>query len=338
MSKTQQPVGTVLVVDDVVENVQVLSRLLVRDGHRVHSASNGREALESVPRIQPDLILMDVMMPVMSGLEACRRLKSHEETRLIPVVLVTALDERGDKIQGINAGADDFLTKPVDQQELSARVRSFVRLRRFTTDLDSAESVIMSLALTIEARDASTEGHCHRLARSATALGVHLDLVDEDLSALHRGGFLHDVGKVGVPDAVLLKPGPLTKEEFEQMKQHTLIGDRLCGELRSLKSVRPIVRSHHERLDGSGYPDGLRGNEIPLLAQIIGIVDVFDALTNARPYKPALSVEDAYQELDREVRKGWRRRDLVAEFIVIAKSGRLQRLMADTRTIQKTSV
>src|SRR5205823_3481830 len=205
--------------------------------------------------------------------------------------------------------------------ELRARVRSLLRLKRYTDDLDTAEAVIVSLALTIEARDASTEGHCQRLAAYATALGAALGLNDDDLAALERGGFLHDIGKVGIPDGILLKPARLTANEYTVVKQHTIIGDRLCGELRSLCRVRPIVRHHHERRDGSGYPDGLVGDAIPLLAQIIAIVDVFDALTTERPYKAAVSIERAYDELTREADRGWHRPDLVDAFIALWRAG-----------------
>jgi putative two-component system response regulator len=315
--ETTRPAGKVLVVDDVAANVDLLNILLSREGYTVFTASDGEEALALVASRQPDLVLMDVMMPKLSGYEVCERLKQNAATRLTPVVLITALHERQDKIRGINAGADDFLTKPLDTHELKARVRSLVRLKRYTDDLDSAESVIMSLALVIEARDAYTDGHCQRLADYATALGRALGLSREDLGALYRGGYLHDVGKVGIPDAVLLKADRLSESEYRQIKDHPLIGDRLCGELRSLRRVRPIVRHHHERLDGSGYPDGLAGDAIPLLAQIMGIVDVYDAITTARPYKPAAAPEHACAELMREVERGWRRRDLVEAFIAL---------------------
>jgi len=265
----------------------------------------------------PDLVVMDVMMPKLSGYEVCERIKRNPATRLTPVVLVTALHERERKIQGINAGADDFLTKPVDPHELKARASSLVRLKRYTDDLDSAESVIMSLAMVIEARDAYTDGHCQRLAAYATALGSALQLSEDEIAALFRGGYLHDVGKVGIPDELLLKTGRLSDAEYRRIKEHPLIGDRLCGELRSLRQVRPIVRHHHERLDGSGYPDGLKGDDIPLLAQIMGIVDVYDAITTTRPYKSAATAEQAYGELMDEVERGWRRRDLVEAFIAL---------------------
>jgi putative two-component system response regulator len=307
--------GTVLVVDDIAGNTRLLESLLAPDGHTVRTAANGLEALRVVRAEHPDLVLMDVMMPHVDGFEACRAIKQDPSTRLIPVVLVTALNDTDSRIRGIDAGADDFLSKPFNPHELRARVRSLLRIKRYTDDLDSAESVIVSLALTIEARDRTTDGHCQRLAHYASALGQALGLDGDDVWALERGGFLHDVGKVGIPDAVLLKRGPLTLDEYDLIKQHTVIGDRLCGEMRSLRKVRPIVRHHHERLDGTGYPDGLEGDAIPLVAQIMGIVDVFDALTTDRPYRAALPFTRAAEELRGEVARGWRRADLVATFL-----------------------
>ena len=328
MSDTPRSTGKILVVDDVSANVELLKALLTRQGYAVVTASDGHEALDMMAQEHPDLVLMDVLMPKLSGYEVCEQLKKNPVTRLTPVVLITALNRREDRIQGINAGADDFLTKPVNAHELNARVRSLVRLKRYTDDLDSAESVILSLALVIEARDAYTDGHCQRLAGYATELGVHLNFSDEELAALHRGGYLHDVGKVGIPDSLLLKPGRLTREEYARIKEHPVIGDRLCGELRSLRQVRPIVRHHHERLDGSGYPDGLKGDDIPLMAQIMGIVDVYDAITTDRPYKSAMTPERAHDELVGEVRKGWHRRDLVEAFVALGESGGLSRVKA----------
>jgi putative two-component system response regulator len=307
--------GSVLIVDDIAGNARLVETLLAPDGHTVRTAGGGAEALQLIQADPPDLVLMDVIMPNVDGFEACRVIKQDPSTRLIPVVLVTALDSTATRLRGLEAGADDFVSKPFNAPELRARVRSLLRIKRYTDDLDTAESVIVSLALTIEARDSTTDGHCQRLAHYASAMGRTLDLDADDVSALARGGFLHDLGKVGIPDDILLKPGPLTPDEYELMKQHTLIGDRLCGELRFLRRVRPIVRHHHERLDGSGYPDGLFGRAIPLLAQIMGIVDVFDALTTERPYRQALPAERAVAELRREVDCGWRDADLVTTFL-----------------------
>lgn len=314
--------GLVLVVDDIEGNARLLSSLLTADGHSVRTAAGGAQAVRLVLDDRPDLVLMDVMMPGVDGFEACRQIKRDPATRLTPVVLVTSLNDMNSRIRGIDAGADDFLSKPFNRLELLSRVRSLLRLKRYTDDLDTAESVIVSLALTIEARDTNTEGHCKRLAGYAVGLGRALGLDDDDLAALERGGYLHDVGKVGIPDAVLLKPGPLTPDEFQLMKQHTVIGDRLCGELRSLRKVRPIVRYHHERLDGTGYPDGLRGDAIPLLAQVLGIVDVFDALTTSRPYKAAWPRARAAEELRAEAARGWRRTDLVGAFLGVIDGDR----------------
>ena len=311
-------------MDDLPANVRLSAAYLAREGYVVSTASNGADALDLVRSTQTDLVLMDVRMPGLDGFEVCRALKQDPATRLIPVILVTALRDVDDRIRGIEAGADDFITKPINVHELRARIRSLIRIKRYTDELDTAEAVIVSLALMIEARDPYTNGHCQRLARYAAALGRELDLGGEDIAALTRGGFLHDVGKVGISDAILSKPARLTAGEFDLMKQHTVIGDRLCGELRSLRAVRPIVRHHHERIDGSGYPDGLAGEGVPLLAQIIGIVDVFDALTTARPYKQAMSADEACAELLREAGLGWRRRDLVDRWIHIARDTALQ--------------
>jgi cyclic di-GMP phosphodiesterase len=315
--------GKIVVADDVEDLLSYLCRVLEGDGHLVYPVSDGEEALALVRRESPDLVLTDVHMPSLNGIELCRAIKENPATRLIPVVLLTGLENRHDRINGIDAGADDFLTKPVSTPELRARVQSLVRLKRFTDDLDSAESIILSLALTVEARDTYTSGHCQRMASYAATLGMHLGLVEEEVAALRRGGYLHDVGKVGIPDAILQKAGPLTADEFDVVKRHTTIGDSLCGNLRLLRLVRPIVRYHHERTDGSGYPEGLAGNDIPFLAQIMGIVDVYDALTTKRPYRPAGSSEAACAALEREADLGWRRPDLVREFTQLCRSGQL---------------
>ena len=309
--------GHILAVDDQQPNLTLLTQMLEAEGHIVRTAGTGLSALEAIDRQPPDLILLDVGLPDINGFEVCRRLKHNPLTRLTPVVMVTGLNSREHRIEGINAGADDFLGKPFDSGELRARVGSLLRLKRYTDDLESAESVILSLALTVEARDPYTDGHCQRLAEYASALGRTLGLSNEEVSALHRGGYLHDVGKIGIADAILQKPTPLNAAEYATMKAHTVIGDRLCGNLRSLALVRPIVRHHHELLNGAGYPDGLVGDQIPLLAQIVGVVDAYDAMTTSRPYRDALSVEAAHEELRRDVARGWRRRDLVEAFIAL---------------------
>jgi putative two-component system response regulator len=208
------------------------------------------------------------------------------------------------RLRGIEAGADAFLAKPLSPSTLRAHIASLSRTKQLLDALDSAESAFMALAMMIESRDPDGNGHGERLARHAVALGRALGLPDTDLADLHRGGFLHDVGKVGIPDAVLLKPGPLSPDEFEVMKRHTTIGDTLCAPLQSLRRVRQIVLCHHERLDGSGYPNGLRGDDVPLLAQIVGIVDVYDALTSRRPYRGPWATDVAAQYLLDDVAHG----------------------------------
>ncbi len=309
-----QTPGRILVVDDLEANRQLLRTILTTYGYEVLLASDGEEAIEVVHRTPPDLILSDVRMPNCDGFDLCRAMSSEASTRLIPIVLMTGAAEAADRLTAIQAGAHDFVTKPIDQPELKARMRSLMQLKRFTDDLDSAEAVLRSMALMIEARDAYTEGHCARLSRYATELGARLGLPEDDIVTLGRGGYFHDIGKIALPDSVLLKTGPLEPEEFELVKQHPVVGDRLCGGLRALHRVRTIVRHHHERLDGSGYPDGLRGDEISLVAQIIGIVDVYDAITTTRPYREALSPDIALAELEKEVALGWRRADLVEAF------------------------
>ncbi len=313
----------VLVADDEEAIAELLRRMLMKQGYEVAVVNDGLAALQAVDEFKPHVVLLDVNMPGMSGIDVCRRLKQALATRLTPVVIVTGMAQRERRIEGLEAGADEFLSKPVDGQELLARVRSLVRMKRYTDDLDSAASLIVSMALLIEARDVNTEGHCHRMANYATALGRALALGDEDLQALHRGGFLHDIGMLAVPDAVLQKTGPLDAEEFAVMKSHTIVGDSLVKNLRSLETVRPIVRHHHERYDGSGYPDGLKGDEIPLLAQIVGVVDIYDAVTSRRPYQDAHSAQEAIDILRGQAQRGWRRPDLVDAFADLVESGRL---------------
>jgi putative two-component system response regulator len=320
----RRPLARVVVADDEQSVAEMFRRVLAREGYGVEVVHDGVAAVEAVREYKPHVAIFDVNMPGMTGLDVCRQLKGDAATRLTPVVLVTGMAHREKRIEGLEAGADDFLSKPIDTQELLARVRTLVRMKRYTDDLDSAASLITAMALLVEARDGNTEGHCHRMANYATALGRALGLPEEEIAALHRGGFLHDIGMLAIPDAVLRKSGPLEAEEFELMKSHTAVGDSLCGNLRSLAAVRPIIRHHHERYDGSGYPDGLVGDDIPLLAQIIGIVDVYDAVTTRRPYQGPHSAQEALDILRDQVSRGWRRPDLVEAFVALVESGRLK--------------
>jgi cyclic di-GMP phosphodiesterase len=310
----------ILIVDDESRSRAALEVLLRREGYELHVASDGASALALCQSIQPDLVLLDVLMPGMDGFEVCKRIKARPETRLTPVVLITGLSETQDRIKGINAGADDFLSKPIDLNEFLARTRSLIKLKQYTDELEHAESVLFSLALSIEARDPYTRGHCDRLAEMSSRLGQRLNLSEEDVTALRRAGIVHDVGKVVVPDAILLKPGPLSPEEMEVIKRHPVVGERICAPLKILRPVLPIIRHHHERYDGSGYPDHLRSAEIPLTARILQLADVYDALTTDRPYRKADNPEVALSVMDDEAKRGWWDRELFDAFRKMIRS------------------
>lgn len=310
-------VPLVLVVDDKLEILLIMRELLASRGYHVITASDADEVIHMVHEERPDLVLLDVVMPGKSGYELCRELKEDPSTRLIPVVMITGLSDRGDRIRGIEAGADDFLSKPLYPEELFARVRSLLKLKEFTDELENAEAVVFSLALGVEARDPYTGNHCSRLAHYANALGQKLGLDYDSLVALKRGGFLHDLGKVAIPDEILKKGSGLNTEEWKIMKQHPITGASICAPLHSFRGVLPIIRHHHEHWNGSGYPDGLAGEEIPLLARILQVVDVYDALTTARPYKPALSPRESRLVMNREAGAGLWDKRLVNEFFLL---------------------
>lgn len=314
MTHPDPPPPRVLVVDDHAPSRMTAIALLAVDGYQVEQADCGHSALSRVAQQPPDLILLDVMMPGIDGYEVCRQLKQNDHTRLIPVVFVTALGDREARLKGIEAGGDDFLTKPFDHLELSARVKSLIHQKRLNEDLDHAEKVLFSIARTIESRDPNTGDHCDRLVVLARAFGNYLKLSPLHIRNLAWAGYLHDIGKVGIPDAVLLKTGPLNEAERTIMEQHVLIGEAICQPLRTMGGVVPIIRHHHERWNGTGYPDGLVGNAIPRLAQIFQIIDIFDALTHARPYKPAFSTADSLAIMAQEVERGWRDPRLMAQF------------------------
>lgn len=305
---------SVLVVEDNVVNAALLKELLASRGYPTVAVHNAAEAEAEIQREAPDLILLDVIMPGKSGYQLCRELKEDARTRLIPVVMITGLSAQEDRVKGIEAGADDFLTKPISAEELFARVNSLLKLKEFTDELETADSVLCTLGLSVEARDPYTEGHCERLKSYAADLGRFLRLEEESIVALERGGYLHDLGKIAVPDDILKKGSDLTPAEWEIMKRHPVTGEKICRPLKSLRLVLPIIRHHHEHSDGSGYPDGLRAGEIPLLPRILQVVDIYDALRTARPYKPALGHKQAVATMRAKARSGLWDQELVAEF------------------------
>jgi putative two-component system response regulator len=313
----------ILVVDDQPSIAGLMSQLLTMRGYDVITASNAEDAEAEIRKQLPDLILSDVMMPGKSGYEFCSGLKENPDTRLIPFVLITGLSDSTDKVRGIEAGADDFLNKPVLAEELIARVKSLLRLKEFTDELETADSVLCTLGLIVEGRDPYTEGHCERLSVRAADLGRHLGMDEDSRLALKRGGYLHDLGKIAVPDDILKKGSDLTPAEWDVMKLHPITGENICKPLHSLRLVLPIIRHHHEHSDGSGYPDGLVRGEIPLLPRILQVVDVYDALRTARSYKAPLTHEQAAQTMREEASRGLWDAELVAEYFSMLEQQRL---------------
>jgi putative two-component system response regulator len=312
----------ILVVDDNPNTMTLMHELLSSRGYDVTAVPDAAEAESEIQRRPPDLILSDVIMPGKSGYELCRELKEDPATRLVPFVLITGLTEREDRVRGIEVGADDFLNKPIFPEELFARVKSLIKLKEFTDELETAESVLCTLGLSVESRDPYTEGHCERLAENASSLGRHLQLEEDEIIALRRGGYLHDLGKIAVPDEILKKGADLTTEEWTVMRRHPITGENICRPLKSLRLVLPIIRNHHEHFDGTGYPDGLEGRSIPLLARILQVVDVYDALRTARPYKPALIHEHAAVTMREEAQAGLWDEELVVEFFSLLEKQR----------------
>lgn len=291
MNQAQQS-ATILIVDDDEQNVEIVTSLLIPHGFLISAAYDGYAALEMVQQNPPDLILLDIRMPGLDGYEVCRRLKEADSTRLIPVVLLTSLTDTEDRIHGIDVGADDFLTKNFDEGMLVARVRSLIKMKRLNTQLLRAEQVILTLLNAIEAKDPYTQGHVVRVRVLSEAIGVAMGLSETDLNHLRIGAMLHDIGKIGLRDWLLRKPESLTEAEYEdEVRRHPVIGATILEPLRYPHDIMSMVRHHHERLDGSGYPDGLSGNQIPLLTRIISVADIYDALRYDRPYRKGAAPE-----------------------------------------------
>jgi len=301
----------ILVVDDEVVNRALLRGILTPLGYEVVEAEDGEAALAQVAARLPDLVLLDVLMPRRNGYEVCTALKSDPRSRLVPIILLTGLDQVDDKIKAADVGADEFLTKPFNVAELTTRVRSLLSLKFFTDELEHASTVLESVALVVEGRDHYTGNHCRRLAEYAQRVGRELKVSADDLRILQLGGVFHDLGKIAISDMVLNKPGKLSPDEWQLMRRHPLTGFELCQSMRTMGRVLPLIRNHHEKLDGSGYPDGLKGDEISLLVRITSVVDVYDALATKRSYKDSLPRARCLEILREEAAKGWWDRDVV---------------------------
>ncbi|MCG8353095.1 MAG: response regulator [Chloroflexales bacterium] len=295
----------VLIVDDNPEVSASLASLIDEYGYQGEVAHNGRSALRRIAQNPPDLILLDLQLPDVDGLYICDDVKNNKLTRLIPIIIVTACGDRDAQLRSIEAGAEGYLQKPIDTQELKMRLRTLLRVKRLNEMLEPAENVIFTLARAVEAKDPYTESHLQRLAHYATAIGERLGLDDIALTELRYGAILHDVGKVGIDETIIRKTGPLSPDEYRVMQQHTLIGERIVAPLRIAAHVGPIIRSHHERWDGYGYPDGLSGTAIPLGARIVSVVDAFDAMTTQRPYNRVRSHSEALSQLWAEAGTAW---------------------------------
>jgi putative two-component system response regulator len=320
----------ILILDDNEINRRLIRAMLKTTTYQIVECHKAAEALEILLSGKVDLVILDLMLPEMGGPEFCRRLKADRRTRFIPVLMMTSVQGFENEVMGITSGADEFLTKPLHPAVLRARIRSMLRNKALIDSLEEAESILFALAQAVEQRDQYTGLHCQRLATYSVALGEALGLSRSELRALYRGGYLHDIGKIGVPDAILYKRGALTEEEWVVMRCHTTKGEEICRAMKSLAPVLPIIRSHHERWDGSGYPDGRSGEETPLLARVLQVADIYDALTTARSYKLALAHEEAAAVMMQEVERGWRDPELVSLFLDIVGDVRAQDLPALT--------
>ena len=310
---------TILIVDDIELNRRLLKAMLKTAAYRILEAARPSVALGILEQEKVDLVVVDLVMPEMSGPEFCHLLKSERRTQLIPILMTTSVQGTENEVAGIESGADEFLIKPLQPAVARTRIRAMLRNKALTDSLEEAETILFALAQAVERRDKYTGMHCERLTTYSLALGQALGLPRQEQLALYRGSYLHDIGKIGIPDGILFKRGLLTDEEWQTMRLHTIRGEEICKPMKTLAPVLPIIRSHHERWDGSGYPDGLAGEDIPLLARILQVADIYDALTTARPYKPAFSHAHAIEIMTEESRRGWRDPELIPLFAEVSQ-------------------
>ncbi|MBI4877924.1 MAG: response regulator [Acidobacteria bacterium] len=311
---------TVLIVDGAEVDRRLLRAMFKTTPYRFLEASRPSEAVALLGREKIDMVMLELMLPEMSGLDLCRKIKSERNTQYIPTLIVTSLHGAEHEVAGLSSGADEFLTRPLHPAVVRARVRAMLRNKATIDSLEEAEAILFALAQTVEQRDRYTGGHCQRLAAYSLSMGLALGLSQPELLALHRGAYLHDIGKIAIPDAILFKNSSLDTSEWSVMRQHPVRGEEICRPMKSLLPVLPVIRSHHERWDGTGYPDGLSGDHIPLLARILQIVDIYDALTTARPYKLAKTHADSLRIIQEETDRGWRDPELVSLFQEISAS------------------
>lgn len=315
----QQP--RILIVDDNKVNIELLKAQLKSYNYTIEMALDGEEALEKISKNPPDMVLLDLMMPKISGYEVCRSIKQNKDTQFIPVIVITALQELDDKLKAIELGADDFLVKPFNKLELITRIKSLLRVKELHDDLDTSESILFSLVEALEAKDIYTRGHSERVSKLSIEMAKKMNVPTRELESIRKGGLLHDIGKIGVREEILLKPNRLTSEEMEHVRSHPRRGFEICQPLKSLEESLTCIRSHHERFDGGGYPDGLKGNEIPLNGMIMAVADSYDAMTTDRPYRKALPQETAVKIFSDEISSGQWNPEIVKILLKILKNG-----------------
>ncbi|MEW6584778.1 MAG: HD domain-containing phosphohydrolase [Nitrospirota bacterium] len=306
---------SILVVDDLQANLELMEAVFLREGFKVYTALGSPAALDLFGQCQIDMAVLDVMMPGMDGFELCSKLKKLSGKRFFPVVLLTALTDRSSKLKGIEAGADDYISKPFDNSELILKTKSLLRLKSLHEELDHSENIILTLAVAMEARDPYTKGHSTRVSKLAADFVRFLGLPEKDQEEMKKAGILHDIGKICLSETLLRKPGSLTAEEVEMIKTHAVLGEELCRPLVSMKKILPAIRHHHERWDGTGFPDGLAGEDIPIMARILSIVDSFDAMVSVRPYRDRRSVRRTIEVMKMERLYGQWDSDLLGYFL-----------------------
>jgi putative two-component system response regulator len=304
----------ILLIEDLAHINKLLCSYLRQENYDVVSATNGREGLDLFKKHHPDIVVTDVVMPEMNGFSVCKSIKSDEQTRLTPVILLTSLDDNESYIKGMEAGADDFLVKPVNKFLFLARIKALLKVKKLNAKLDNSWSLLFTLAKAVEAKDKYTEDHTQRVGEISRKFGMMMGLPPDMNESLYKAGILHDIGKIGIPDSILNKPSRLTSNEYNIIKTHTEIGKEICKPLNSMKDITDVILYHHERWDGSGYPLGLTESEIPLMAQIVSIVDVYDALSTDRPYRRAYTIREVLHILENESDKSFNP-DLIKFFL-----------------------
>lgn len=309
----------ILIVDDNKVNIELIRAQLKPYNYSIDTALDGEEALSKIAKDPPDLVLLDLMMPKISGYEVCRSVKQNKATQFIPIIVITALQELDDKLKAIELGADDFLVKPFNKLELTTRIKSLLHMKSLHDDLDTSENILISLAQALEAKDVYTKGHSVRVSEFGVEIAKKLSLPSHDVDIIRKGGLLHDIGKIGVREDILLKPERLTPEEMEHVHSHPKRGFEICQPLTSLEEVLACIRSHHERYDGTGYPDGLKGDKIPLCGQILAVADTYDAMTTDRPYRKAMAKETAIKIFEDEIDSGQWNPKIVKAFLETLK-------------------